>query len=151
NPHLTIAERVAQDSGGTVAPSVRTQTFVMQPMALEAPLRGRTKAKSVVSVLPETAGRVTEVHVTKGQRVATGDLLCTIDRGTRMGGVEQAEATLAQAEAGLEQAQQQYETNKKLRDQGLAPANSAAQFEAGLKSAEAAVAAARSAVENARQ
>src|SRR5690606_35970678 len=81
NPHLTTAERVAQDSGGTVAPSVRTQTFVMQPMALEAPLRGRTKAKSVVSVLPETAGRVTEVHVTKGQRVATGDLLCTIDRG----------------------------------------------------------------------
>src|SRR5690606_6912436 len=43
NPRLTIAERRAQASGGTVARSVRTPTSVMQPMALQAPLRGRTK------------------------------------------------------------------------------------------------------------
>jgi multidrug efflux system membrane fusion protein len=152
DPHLTIAERVAQDSGGeTVARSVRTETFVMKPMAIEAPLRGRTRAKSVVSVLPETAGTVTQVHVEKGKQVSKGDLLCTIDRGTRMGGVEQAEAALAQAQAGLEQAQQQHDTNKKLRDEGLAPANTAAQFEAALKAAQAAVAAAETGVANARE
>lgn len=152
DPHLTIAERVAQAGGSeTTLRSVRTETFVMKPMALEAPLRGKTKAKSLVSVMPETAGKVTEVHVTKGQHVGVGDKLCTLDRGTRMGSVEQANAALAQAEAGLAQAQQQYDTNKKLRDEGLAAANTGAQFEATLKAAQAAVAAAQSGVNNAQE
>jgi membrane fusion protein, multidrug efflux system len=73
DPHLTIAERVAQNGGsGGAARSVRTQTFLIQPMAIEAPLRGRTKAKASVSVMPETAGVVKTVHVQKGQRVAAG-------------------------------------------------------------------------------
>ena len=38
-----------------------------QAMPIEVPLRGRTKAKSVVSVMPETAGTVDAVHVEKGQ------------------------------------------------------------------------------------
>ena len=151
DPHLTIAERVAQAGGDEVqARSVRTQTFTVQPMAIEAPLRGRTQAKTVVSVMPETAGTVTAVHVTKGQTVAVGDPLCTLDRGTRLGSVEQAEASLAQAQAGLQQAQLDYDTNAELRAEGLAPANSAAQFEAALKAAQAAVAAAQSAVDQAR-
>lgn len=151
NPHLTIAERVAQNGGTEAAPrSVRTETFTLQAMAIEAPLRGRTKAKSTVSIVPETAGKVTAVAVEKGQHVNKGDLLCTIDRGTRMGSVEQAEASLAQAQAGLDQAQQAYDTNKSLRDKGLAAANTAAQFESQLKAAQAAVAAAQSAVNNAK-
>jgi multidrug efflux system membrane fusion protein len=150
DPHLTIAERVAQAGGAeTQARSVRTETFTLKPLAIEAPLRGRTKAKSIVSVLPETAGTVTEVHVQKGQSVAKGDLLCTIDRGTRGAGVDQARAGLLQAQAGLDQAQQQFDTNKRLRDAGLAPANTAAQFESGLKAAQAAVAASEAAVQNA--
>jgi multidrug efflux system membrane fusion protein len=152
DPHLTIAERVAQAGGEEVeARSVRTETFTVTAMAIEASLRGRTRAKSVVSVIPETAGRITEVHVQKGQQVNVGDRLCTIDRGVRGGSVEQSEAALAQAQAGLEQAQQQYDTNAQLRAEGLAPANSAAQFEAQLKSAQAAVAAAQVALEQARQ
>jgi multidrug efflux system membrane fusion protein len=151
DPHLTIAERVAQAGGEeTIARSVRTQTFTLQPLAIEAPLRGRTKAKSIVSVFPETAGTVTEVHVEKGETVAKGDQLCTIDRGTRMAGVEQANAALLQAQAALDQAQQQFDTNKELRDAGLAPANSAAQFESALKAAQAGVAAAQSAADNAK-
>jgi membrane fusion protein, multidrug efflux system len=152
DPHLTIAERVAQ-AGGTeaAARSVRTQTFTIQPMAIEAPLRGRTQAKTIVQVLPETAGKITEIHVTKGQRVEGGDPLCTIDRGVRSGGVEQAQAALAQAQAGLQQAQQQYDTNAELRAEGLAPANSAAQFEAQLRAAQAAVASAEAALAQAQQ
>jgi membrane fusion protein, multidrug efflux system len=152
DPHLTIAERVAQTGGEEVqARSVRTQTFTIQPMAIEAPLRGRTQAKTIVQVLPETAGKITEVHVTKGQQVEVGDALCTIDRGVRGGGVEQAQAALAQAQAGLQQAQQEHDTNAELREEGLAPANSAAQFEAQLTAAQAAVASAESALAQAQQ
>ena len=131
DPFLTIAERVAENGGSaTEARSVRTQTFVVRPMAIEAPLRGRTKAKASVSVMPETAGVVKTVHVEKGQRVAAGDLICTLDEGPRAAAVTQAEAALAQA-------QQEFDTNAQLREQGLAPANSARGVELALRTAQA--------------
>jgi membrane fusion protein, multidrug efflux system len=133
NPHLTIAERVAENGGGkAVARSVRTETFTVRPMAIEAPLRGRTKAKASVTVVPQTQGIVRTVHVEKGQRVAAGDLLCTLDQGTRA-------AAVAQAEASLAQSQQDFETDAALREKGLAPANTARAAETGLRAAEAAV------------
>lgn len=133
DPHLTIAERVAQAGGSEAqARSVRTQTFIMQPFAIEAPLRGRTKAKASVSVVPETSGVVRTVHVQKGDRVAAGDLLCTLDQGTRV-------AAVTQAEAGLAQAQSQFDTNASLREEGLAAANTGLPLEAALTAAKAAL------------
>lgn len=131
DPYLTIAERNAQETGGeATAPSVRTSTYVMRPMSIEVPLRGRTRAKASVTVMPETQGIVEAVHVEKGQTVAAGDLLCTIDRGTRAAAVAQAEAALAQARLN-------YDTNAALREKGLQPANTASAMEAALRAAEA--------------
>jgi multidrug efflux system membrane fusion protein len=132
DPHLTIAERVAETSGDAAPPqSVRTVTYEMQAMPIEVPLRGRTKAKSTVTVTPETSGIVSEVHVAKGQTVKKGDLICTLDEGPRA-------AAVAQAEAALAQAQVDYDTNKSLRDKGLSAANTGNQFESALKAAQAA-------------
>lgn len=131
DPHLTIAERVAQASAskGTLQ-SVRTETFQVQAFPIEVPLRGRTKAKSMATITPETSGVVTAVNVTKGQRVEVGDVLCTLDQGTRAAAVATAQANLAQAESN-------FETNKSLREKGLAAANTAAALEAALKAAQA--------------
>lgn len=131
DPHLTIAERVAQAEGSaTGMQSVRTETYQVQPFRIEVPLRGRTRAKSMATITPETSGVVTGVNVTKGQKVAVGDVLCTLDQGTRA-------AAVATAQAGLVQAQENFDTNKSLRDKGLAPANTASGLEAGLKAAQA--------------
>lgn len=132
DPYLTIAERVAENSGAEApAQSVRTETYMMQAMPVEVPLRGRTKAKSVTTVTPETTGIVTAVNVSKGQAVKAGDLLCTLDYGTRA-------ASVAQAEASLAQAQNAYDSNKALRDKGLAPANTGIVAEASLRQAQTA-------------
>ncbi len=130
DPHLTIAQRVAESSGAA-APlqSVRTETYQVQAYPIEVPLRGRTKAKSVVTVTPETSGVVTAITVSKGQKVGPGDTLCTLDQGTRA-------AAVAQAEAALAQAQVNFDTNKALRDKGLAAANTANALEAALKAAQ---------------
>lgn len=131
DPHLTIAQRVAETAGAeSPLQSVRTETFQVKPFPIEVPLRGRTQAKSVVTITPETSGVVTEVNVTKGQRVAPGDVLCTLDQGTRA-------AAVAQAEAGLAQAKADFETNAALRKKGLAAANSANALDAALKAAQA--------------
>lgn len=132
DPHLTIAERVAEANGADgPLQSVRTETYLVQPMPLEVPLRGRTKAKSVVSITPETQGIVTAVNVVKGQTVAPGDVLCVLDEGTRA-------AAVATAEAALAQAQTAFDTNKSLRDKGLAAANTGIAAEAALRQAQTA-------------
>lgn len=151
DPTLTIAER-NETLNGESAPqqTVRTVVSTAQPMPIEVPLRGRTRANATISAVAETAGIVEEVHVTKGQRVEVGDLLCTLDQGTRAAAVAQAEAGLAQAEAGLEQAQLDFETNQQLRDRGLAPANTQNQVQVALSAAQASLSAAEAALKNAQ-
>src|SRR5690606_10691660 len=125
-PHLTIAQRLSETSGSEAPPqSVRTVTYRVQAMPIAVELRGRTRAKASVSVMPETQGQVDVVRVSKGQSVAAGDLLCTLDQGTR-------QAAVAQAEAGVAQARSEYEANAALREKQLAPANSGLPLEAAL-------------------
>ena len=132
DPALTIAERVAESSGASApAQSVRTETYAMQAMPVEVPLRGRTKAKTVTTITPETSGVVTAVNVTKGQAVKPGDIICTLEEGTRA-------AAVAQAEAALAQAQNAYDSNKALRDKGLAANNTGIVAEAALRQAQTA-------------
>lgn len=132
DPALTIAERVAEASGASApAQSVRTETYTMQAMPVEVPLRGRTKAKTVTTITPETSGVVTAVNVTKGQSVKAGDVICTLEEGTRAAAVTQAEAALAQA-------QNAYDSNKALRDKGLAASNTGIAAESALRQAQTA-------------
>lgn len=151
DPSLTIAQR-NEATTGAAAPlqSVRTKTFLAQPMPIEVPLRGRTEAKASIPAVAETSGTVDVVHVTKGQRVNAGDLLCTLDQGTRAAAVAQAEAGLAQAEAGLAQAQLSYDTNADLRNRGLAAPNTAQAADVALAQAKAGVSQAQAGLDNAR-
>lgn len=131
DPHLTIAQRVSERSGAEApAQSVRTVTYTVQAMPISVELRGRTEAKASVSVVPETQGRVDVVHVAKGDSVEAGDLLCTLDQGTRA-------AAVAQAEAAVAQARSEFEANAALREKELVPANSGLPLEAALRAAEA--------------
>jgi multidrug efflux system membrane fusion protein len=132
NAFKTITQR-AEPEGDTDAPkirSVRIETLTAQQMPIEVPLRGRTKAKSKVSVVAQTSGIVQSIAVTKGQSVKAGDLLCTLDQGARKLAVDQAQAA-------VDQAQTAYDSNKTLRDKGLAAQNTGLGLEAALKGASA--------------
>lgn len=150
DPHLTIAQRNELEIGAqTDLQSVRTSTYVAQPMAIEVPLRGRTQAKASIGAVAETAGIVDTVHVTKGQNVAVGDMLCTLDQGTRAAAVAQAKAGLEQANASLAQAQSNYDTNVEMRNKGLSASNTAREVEVALSAAKASVSTAEAALEEA--
>jgi multidrug efflux system membrane fusion protein len=140
DPHLTIAQRNEEEMGSaeTQLQSVRTTTYVAEPMQIEVPLRGRTAERASVAAVAETAGIIDTVHVQKGQQVRTGDLLCTLDQGTR-----------AQAEAALKQAQLDVETNAGLRERGVVAANTGRTLEVALSSAQANVIAAQAGLDNA--
>jgi multidrug efflux system membrane fusion protein len=149
---LTDPQRNEQVNGAT-APlqSVRTAIYDARPMPIQVPLRGRTQAKATVTAVAETSGILETVHVTKGQQVAAGDLLCTLDQGTRAAAVAQAEAGLAQARAGLEQAQLDFDTNAQLRDRGLSAPNTQNQYAVALRSAQAQLSSAEVALDNAHE
>ncbi|WIY53750.1 efflux RND transporter periplasmic adaptor subunit [Devosia sp. YIM 151766] len=151
DPALTIAQR-NEATTGAAAPlqSVRIQTYIARPMPIEVPLRGRTEAKATITAVAETAGTVDVVHVSKGERVAVGDALCTLDQGTRAAALAQAEAGIAQAEAALAQAQLNFDTNADLRNRGLAAANTANAAEVALAQARAGVSQAQAGLDNAK-
>ena len=150
DPALTIAERsalLAEETGALR--SVRIETFNIQPMALEVTLRGHTEASSMLDAVAETSGIIETVDVREGQTGNKGDLICTLDPGTREAGVAQAKAAVAQAQASLAQVQTDYNTNQSLRERGLASVNSAEQYEASLRAAQAGVETAAAALKNA--
>jgi len=119
--------------------TVRYENFSAQIMPIEVNVRGQTQANAVVSVRAETSGLVKQVLVNKGQVVAPGDLLCSIDKGARQARLAQATATLAQAQSAKAQAQADFDTNFSLREKQLVPANTARQFEVSLRAANASV------------
>ena len=150
DPALSIAERSAEtasDSGP--ARSVRTKTFTVQAMPLKVTLRGQTAAKASVTAVAKTSDTVISVAVQEGQQVKLGDLICTLDNGTRQAGVNQAKAAVAQANAALAKAQADSRTNESLRAKDLASANSAEGFAAALSAAEANAEAAAVGLDNA--
>lgn len=138
-----IAQRnEAEHGSNTTLQSVRTITYVAEPFTIVVILRGHTEAKASVGAVADTAGIIDTVHMNNGDKIAIGDLLCTLDQGTR--------AAVAQAKAGLAQAQADFDTNVELRSKGLAAAKRARNVEVALSASKASVTAAEALVENAQ-
>lgn len=108
---------------------------------------GKSVAQEVVSVQPQTSGRITAVHFADGAELKAGDPLFTIDPRPLQAALQQAEANVARGEAQARQA----EANT-ARDQAQAQQAQAAvvQAQAQLRQAEANVVRDRAQVENAR-
>lgn len=108
---------------------VRARVLAARPQTDDLVVRGRTEADRSVTVRAETSGRIVELPVDKGDRVAAGDLLCRIAVDTR-------EARLAEARQAVVQAQIEFDGARSLRERGL-------QSETAIAGAEARLAASR--------
>lgn len=122
-------------ASGVVKVLVRHSTA--QPVESGVVLRGRTEAARRVEVRAETSGLVVSDPLPKGRVVAEGEVLCRLDEGTRRAQLDEARARLAEAEVNARAA-------RNLGEKGFAS-------EARVVSADAALAAARAAVERAEK
>jgi multidrug efflux system membrane fusion protein len=138
DPAQTIAERTeATGNGASAAPrSVRIAVVHAQPMSIDVPLRGRTKASAQVSVVAQTSGIVTEVDVQKGQVVKSGDTLCVLDKGARQLAVDQANAAVQQAQTAFESNQSLVQKGLAAQNTTLAAQSALAQAKTGLEQAQ---------------
>ncbi|MGF1630242.1 MAG: efflux RND transporter periplasmic adaptor subunit [Kiloniellaceae bacterium] len=114
------------------APLVRVRPSTAESHAVIDLLRGRTQANRLVEIKSETDGRVTELTVTDGTRVAAGDVIAKLAPGDRP-------ARLAEAKALLAQRKIEFEADTKLSQKGFRAETQVAASQAVLEAAEAAV------------
>jgi len=150
------AESVASDAEAAPVPATADLPEATQPAGAEAArqvsvvaqrsasreidrgviLRGRTEAARQVQVRAETSGRVISEPMRRGEFVDEGQILCDLAPGTRLAGLAEAEARLAEARI-------QFTAAERLSQEGFASETRAVGARAALQGAEAAVAASR--------
>lgn len=81
---------------------------------------GELAAPDRAAIAAEVDGRITEVRVDEGSKVAAGALLLEIDPEKRRLDADSARAQLRDAEASFVVAQREYERAKALHEQGIA-------------------------------
>lgn len=141
-PAAAASDGEGEAPGGAAAGAVRVVAMASVARQIEDAviLRGETQAMREVELRAETSGRVVSEPLRRGARVAAGQVICRIDIGTR-------EAMLAEAEARLADARINFAAADRLSQDGFASSTRVATTEANLRSAEAAVAAARKEIE----
>jgi multidrug efflux system membrane fusion protein len=106
---LAVAGCKREDAQAASAERPPAAVMVAEAVTREVPVYldqiGRTVAVESVTIQPQVAGRVTEVHFTDGADVKKGQLLFTIDPRPFKAAVAEAEAELAENRATLKYAQ----------------------------------------------
>jgi multidrug efflux system membrane fusion protein len=132
----TDATAAPADAPSTSAESVLARVRVRDQTAeqrrIEIKLSGRTAANRLVEVSAQTRGTVAEILVEKGAAVSAGDVLLRLNTDDR-------DARLRQAKALLTQREIEYRAAVKLADKGFRSETAAAEAQAALQEAKAAV------------
>jgi len=86
--------------GGMAVPVTAAAAAVEDlPILLDA--LGTVQASNTITVVPQVAGRITEIAFTEGQEIRAGEVLVQIDPRSYQAALDQAIATKAQREAQL--------------------------------------------------
>ena len=123
------AEAQQQDKTPT---RIRARIINASPQTQYVVLRGKTENKRTVSVRAETAGRIVERPVERGDQVEAGDVLCQIS-------LEDRYAKLTESRESLNQTQIEYQGSLKLQERGFQSETAIAQAKARLATAKAQV------------
>ena len=131
-------------------PEVRIMTVKTEPLELKTELPGRTSASTVAEIRPQVNGLIIDRKFTEGSDVKAGDLLYEIDPAPYKSVYEQAAAVLKNTEANIPSLRSRAQRLKELAKIRAAGQQDAEDAEAALVKGEAAVAAAKAALESAR-
>ena len=94
----------------SAAPTVTVETIRTRDLEAVVSASGKIQPKRLVNISADTSGRVVDLAVNEGDRVALGQFLMQIDPRTLRTRVESGQAALRGAEASLDQARQAVET-----------------------------------------
>lgn len=131
-------------------PEVSVVTLTTAPVELTTELPGRTLASAIAEIRPQVNGLILERRFVEGSYVAKGNLLYQIDPAPYRAAYDQAAAALANAQAAVPALRSRAERLEQLARIDAVGHQEADDAKAALQRGEAAVAAARAALESAR-
>jgi len=142
-------EGVAQNAAPQ-APVVSAADVVVKSISQWDSFNGRIEAVESVQLRPRVSGYIDKVNYADGQEVKKGEVLFTIDDRTYRAALEQSQATLARAKTQASLAQSEASRTDKLintnlvsREEWEQRRSAAAQAQADIRAAQAAVDAAQ--------
>jgi RND family efflux transporter MFP subunit len=127
------------------APVVVLRAVESANLAMEREYIGRVEAIQVVTVKPQIAAEITQVHFKEGSQVKVGDLLFSLDDRQFRATVDLRKADLNRAEANYQRALKYYERLKSADKRSVSPSDMEAaesemkQSRAGVEQAKAAL------------
>jgi HlyD family secretion protein len=145
---LIVLSVATRREGGT---EVEVETVETRALTAIVSASGTIEPQQSVSIQATTPGEVVRIGVTEGERVRKGQFLLQLDpvnvaalASAQAAAVQAAQAVLAEVEAQLAWAQQEYDRKRELAEADLIPRAELEQAEAELRARQAAVRAARS-------
>jgi membrane fusion protein, multidrug efflux system len=125
-------------------------TVQQKDMPVRVHAIGAVEAYSTVSVKTQITGELTGVYFKEGDDVRQGQLIFTLDKRPLEAALKQAESNLAKDEAAASMARVQQKRYEALMRSGVVSKEQYDQLESGARAEDAAVAADKAAVENAK-
>ncbi len=121
------------------------------PLEETAHLDGMIEAVQQSTVSAQTSGTVVELPFDVDDSVVAGDLIVRLDDSEQQSRLNQAEATLGEAQSGLQDARQQYQRIEAIHERGLVSRQEFDRARNNLSAARARVERARAGVEEAQE
>lgn len=138
---VSWSEDSSEQESGRQATRVGIAMPEMRTIEDDVSAVGTLRPVRAVQIVPDVAGRVTEVPVSSGQQVSEGDLLIQLgDRAER--------AAVAEAEATLSEAEQEYRRFERLEEENAAAEARLEEARAAFLRAEAVLMRAQAALED---
>ena len=128
------------DSGGGFAMPVEVAPVVAGPLTLSIPTVGTLRSNESVILSPEIAGRVAELHIEEGGRIAVGATVAVLDQSVY-------KAELAQAQASLELSRANHKRAEELLAKNAGTIRARDEAQAALRNDQASVALAQARLE----
>ncbi|HEY4467977.1 MAG TPA: efflux RND transporter periplasmic adaptor subunit [Klebsiella sp.] len=147
---LVGCDEGAAQNAAPQAPAVSAADVVVKSISQWDSFNGRIEAVESVQLRPRVSGYIDKVNYTDGQEVKKGEVLFTIDDRTYRAALEQAQATLTRAKTQASLARSEANRTDKLintnlvsREEWEQRRSAAAQAQADIRAAQAAVDAAQ--------
>ena len=147
---LTGCDDKPAQQGAQQAPEVGVVTLKSEPLQITTELPGRTNAYRIADVRPQVSGIILKRNFTEGGDVQAGESLYQIDPATYQASYESAKGDLAKAQAAAKIAQLTLNRYQKLLGTKYISQQDYDTALADAQQANAAVVAAKAAVETAR-
>lgn len=137
--------------GAQAAPAIETRVLAPETVPVTRLFDGKVEAINAATVSGQTSGRVADIRFDVGDRVPAGATIIRLVSEDQQGGLQQAQAALADAEAGLKVDQLELRRIEELFGKGVVSKAELDRAQGKVKSREAQVSNARGALRRAEQ